>query len=272
MRTAVLRDALVGEEIQFEALAQRGLVDLADPALPGGARRSTRRCRRRRTRSTTVSKAARTDGASVTSQATRERARRSPWLRLGRAAASTSSSATSAPAAANALAVAAPIAPPAPVTTRDLARERLLGRLAELGLLERPVFACRTSRLSVIDSKRPIASASVMVVDRGLRDVGGDRARPCRCARGRTGRAPAPGSRAAADRARLDAADAGVVAGEIGVVVGDESLDGLGRGALEFVEPAGLGRRHDQRPVLGADRVVGRDDAGAGSSAPARRR
>ena len=32
-----LRDALVAVEIQLEALAQHRLVDLADPALPGGA-------------------------------------------------------------------------------------------------------------------------------------------------------------------------------------------------------------------------------------------
>ena len=41
-----------------------------------------------------------------------------------------------------------------------------------------------------------------------------------------------------------------------------KSATASSRGAAEIVELAGLRRRHDQRPVLGADGVVGRDHAG----------
>ena len=51
---------------------------------------------------------------------------------------------------------------------------------------------------------------------------------------------------------------------EIGFVLGDESGGGGADRVREFVEPPGLGRRHDERIVLGADRVVGRHHAGAG--------
>ena len=67
----------MAEEIQLEALAQHRLVDLADAALPGraGVRDDdidAAECLRR-----PASKAARTDAASVTSQATASAARRS---------------------------------------------------------------------------------------------------------------------------------------------------------------------------------------------------
>ena len=52
------------------------------------------------------------------------------------------------------------------------------------------------------------------------------------------------------------------MAGEIGVVLNGETIDRLAHRGLEPVETAGLGRGHDQRVVLGADRVVGGGDAG----------
>ncbi len=74
-----------------------------------------------------------------------------------------SRSATSAPASFKRRAVAAPIAPAAPVTTRHLAGQRLLRRLAELRLLQRPVFHVEEFGFADSDSNRPIASASVIV-------------------------------------------------------------------------------------------------------------
>ena len=129
----------------------------------------------------------------------RARRRRSPWPVRCRGSDSTSSSATSAPAAANALAVAAPIAPPAPVTTAIWPASGFSFACAELGLFDRPVFAVEhvgfgdrleaADRLGVGDGR-----------DRGLGEIGGDRARPWPSGRARTGRAPAPARRGAADR------------------------------------------------------------------------
>ena len=76
---------------------------------------------------------------------------------------------------------------------------------------------------------------------------------------------PSPGTRitrGTGSSSRFGVAWRGVVAGEIGVVVGDEAVDRVAHRLLELVEPARLGRRHDQRVVLGADRVVGRGDPG----------
>ena len=84
---------------------------------------------------------------------------------------------------------------------------------------------CRTCRLRRSTSKRPIASASVMVCDRGFGEVGGDARVLLACGRGRTGRARAPARRAAAGSSIvLVAAAARIVAREIGPVVGDERL------------------------------------------------
>ena len=137
----------MAEEIELEALAQHRFVDLADAALPGGAgvrHDDVDAAEPLATRS----KAARTEAASVTSQASAKR--RPPIafaLALAAAVASMSSSATSAPAAANALrrgradgAAAAGDGATWPASGFSAAR-------AELGLLQRPVFACRTCRL-----------------------------------------------------------------------------------------------------------------------------
>src|SRR4029077_6038979 len=59
-------------------------------------------------------------------------------------------------------------------------------------------------------------------------------------------------------------AGACLLAGEIILVVRCVSARRLMYGLLEIVELAGFGRRRDQRPGLGADDMVGRDDAGAG--------
>ena len=59
----------------------------------------------------------------------------------------------------------------------------------------------------------------------------------------------------------LGAASARILAREIALVVLDERLHRRVRGALEVIHLAVLGRGDHQRPVLGADGVIGRDDA-----------
>src|SRR5580704_16962898 len=99
--------------------------------------------------------AACTDDALVTSHGTTNGAPPIALAAVRAAPASTSSSATSAPAAAKALAVAAPIAATWPASGSSLAA---------------PSLACSSDQYSQsnmsaseIDSKRPTASASVMV-------------------------------------------------------------------------------------------------------------
>ncbi len=52
------------------------------------------------------------------------------------------------------------------------------------------------------------------------------------------------------------------MAGEVILIARDKVRHGLARCAAEVIELAGLRRRHDQRPVLGTDGVVGCDHAG----------
>ena len=99
-------------------------------------------------------------------------------------------------------------------------------------------------------------------LDRGLRQVGGD-------ARFFLGppEAEQPEPRHQRDTRQwierlLDAADARIVAGEIGLVVVDERRDGVVCSTPEVVELAVGGGGQEQRPVLGADGVVGRHHAG----------
>ena len=205
MRDGVLRDRLMREEIELEALPQHRFVDLADPALPGGAgirdddidaaerlghaveggaHRSRRRSRRRRDRAPRrrafwPPPAA---ASAVDDRAAPPRRRRA---RIARA-------------------VAAPIVPAPPVTTATWPASGF-SAACRAWPARATSIPCRTCRLRDSDSNRPIASASVTVATVGFGDVGGDRARPSRCARARTGRAPAPGRPAAAGRARASA-------------------------------------------------------------------
>ncbi len=135
------------------------------------------------------------------------------------------------------------------------AGQALLGRLAELGLLQRPVL--HVEGVLVADRLEPADGLGVQQ-DGGpvLGDVGGD---------GGLGRALAHAHEAEArDRqdARqgiegdLGAARAGVVvAGEIGLVVADVG----GEGRVDVTA-----RRGDQREALGADHVVRRGDPALG--------
>ena len=195
-----LRDALVGEEIQLEALPQHRFVDLADASLPGGAgvgdedvdaaegldhlHRSgiDRGCVGDVAGDRAA--AARTDcrGRAFAAATVEDRAappRRRPPRTLWR--------------------WRAPMAPPAPVMTAICPAN---GRSFSLPSLACSIGQYSQSNMSasVIGSKRPIASASVMPRPRLRRDRRRC-ARPSRSGRARTGQAPAPARRAAADRA-----------------------------------------------------------------------
>ena len=192
------------------------------------------------------------------------RRRRSPWPVRARGVESTSSSATSAPAAAKAL--------------RGRGADRAAGagdrrrpgrRAASRAAL--PSLACSSDQYSTSNmsaSRDRLEAADRLGVgdglDRGFGEVGGDARVLGRCGRARTGRAPAPARRGAADRACcLLPPHARVVALEIGRGTSPtKSSTAACAAALELVELAGLRRRHDQRPVLGADGVVGRHHAG----------
>ena len=94
-----------------------------------------------------------------------------------------------------------------------------------------------------------------------MRQVGGD---PCVLLRSpEAEQAEAGDERDARQRIErlLDAADARILAREIALVVLDERLHRRVRGALEVIRLAVLGRGDHQRPVLGADGVIGRDHA-----------
>ena len=129
----------MAEEIELEALPQHRLVDLADPALPGGAgvrHHDVDPAEGARHRAN----ASRTEAASVTSQPSPSAAPPIALASACAAASSRSSTATSAPSAAKACAVAAPIAPARAGDDHDLARQRRFPGAAQLGLLQRPVF------------------------------------------------------------------------------------------------------------------------------------
>ena len=250
----------MGEEIEFEAVAQHRVVDLADAALPGRAGIGdddvdAAEC------SATRSKAARTEAGSVTSQARPSAVPPSFLAAASAALPSMSRSATSAPASTIARAVATPMVPAPPVTTAIWPASGFSAAWPSLACSS-DQYSMSNRSASLTDSNRPTASASVTVSIVDLGDVGGDRGVP-----GAAAEPEEPEPRHQDDpRHRVELALrrrlARVMAGEIGVVVGDETIDRLAHRGLELVEPAGLGRRHDQRVVLGADRVVGGGDAG----------
>ena len=212
-------------------------------------------------RSATLAKAASTDAASVTSQATAKAAPPIAFAAAAAFSASTSSSATSAPAAAKAFAVAAPIAPPCPGDRRDLAGERQLLGAAELRLLERPVLAVE----HVGFGDRLEAPNGLGIGDGrngGLGEIGGDRRILARAAEPEQAEPRHQHDAGQRIEHRLGAAAAGVVAREVVAVVRDEGRHCRARRTGEIRGLALLRRRHDERPVLGADGVVGRHHAG----------
>ena len=155
------------------------------------------------------------------------------------------------------------MAPPAPVMAAIWPASGGSVVRRQLGLLRRPVLALEHLELA----DRLELARRLRIGDDGdgrLGDIGGDP---------RIGLAAAEAEEAEPrhqddPRQRVEhgprRSDARGVALEIGLVVGDELLRRPPRRDLEVVELAGLGRRHDQRPGLGADDVVGRHHAGAG--------
>ncbi len=146
----------------------------------------------------------------------------------------------------------------------DLAGERQFLAGAELGLFERPIFAIEHlglgNRLEAAD-RFGIADA----FDPGLGDVGGDR-RHRVLERPETEQSE-PGHQHDAGQGIefvFDAAGALVVPFEIIVVARDELADPLARGAVAKSPSLPVRRRQHQRPVLGADGVIRREDARRG--------
>ena len=212
------------EEIQLEALAQHGLVDLADAALPGraGIRHDDVDAAERARRP--ASKAARTEAASVTSQCTAAQCRRSRRpsacaardvdieqrdLGAGLREGARGGRADGAAGAGD---------------DGDLAGERLALPPRRAWPVRATSIRSRTCRLRAIDCEAADRLGVGDALDRGFGEVGGDAWRPWRWRRGRTGRGPAPARRAAAGSSIARAAGARVVAREIGLVVGDELL------------------------------------------------
>ena len=197
-----LRDALMAEEIQLEALAQRSLrrPRRCGPARP--RRRSRRRCRRRRTPATTcVERRARPMRRSVTSHGTgKRRRRRWPRRPSGRRRSRHRAARPRRRRRQTPCAVAAPIAPPAPVIDRDLAGQRQLGfAWPSLACSMRPVFDVEHVGLG----DRLEAADRLGVGDGGRSRPRRDRrrcGRPSPSGRARRGRAPAPARCGAADR------------------------------------------------------------------------
>ena len=143
----------------------------------------------------------------------------------------------------------------------DLSGERLFGRAAELGLLERPVF--HVEQMRVVE--RLVAPGRFGIrdgLDRGLGEVGGDARVLLRTAEPEQSEPRHQHDARHRIEALLDAAAARIVGGEIGAVFADEILHRRGDVGLEIRKLAAVRRRHDQRPVLRADRVVRRHHAG----------
>src|SRR5262249_41284404 len=142
-----------------------------------------------------------------------------------------------------------------------------------------PSLACSSGQYSMsnisaseIDSKRPIASASVMIStahcarSAAILASSFERPRPNRPTPG-TSATRGSGSSACLIPARrgverlLPPAGPRILAREIPPVAPAEVGPRRLRGALEIIHALAFGRHGDERPVLGADGVVGRDHA-----------
>ena len=235
---SVLRDRLMREEVQLEASAQHGVIDLADTPLPGRAgvgdddvdaaelHRDAVKCRAYRCRIGHI--------AGEAKRRTAELFRR----RLGRFAVYVEQRHLG-PGMDHRARCGESDGAGAAGHHRDLAGERLFGGLAELGLFERPVFD--VEEVGLADRFEPADRLGVgHGLDRRQSEVGGDPGVP--------GVAAEPENtepRHQDDpRHRVELALrhrlARVVAGEIGMVFGGETIDRLAHRGLELVETAGL--------------------------------
>ena len=143
----------------------------------------------------------------------------------------------------------------------DLASERLFRRAAELGLFQRPIFHVEHLRLR----DRLEAADRLGIGDdlgRALREIGGDLGVLLRTSKAE--QAEAGHERDARQRVEwaLDPAGARILSREIGLVALAEVAHRRLRGALEIIHAVACGCDGDERPVLGADGVVGRYHAG----------
>ena len=145
---------------------------------------------------------------------------------------------------------------------RDLAGQRLFRLLAELRLLERPVL--HVEHVGFVDQLEAAERLRIGDgLDRRFGEVGGD-ARVLLAA-------PEPDQPEAGDQRPRAAADRAAACAARSARCGARNRPGSSRhrraptacaSRLNVVELTVLRRRHDQRPVLGADRVVRRHHAG----------
>ncbi len=141
------------------------------------------------------------------------------------------------------------------MTTAICPASGLIDALAELGLLQRPVFD--VEEIGLADRLEPSHRFGVGDgLDCGFGNIGGgssilgatpepEEAQP--------GHQDHPRHRVELPLRRVLAR---VVAGEISMVLGDEASNRLVHRIFETIEPTRLRGRHDQRVVLGADRVI----------------
>ena len=140
--------------------------------------------------------------------------------------------------------------------------QRLVDALAELGLFQRPVFD--VEQIGLANRLEPAYRLGIGdCLDIGFGDVGGDPRIP-----GAASEPEQPETRHEDHpRHRVELAFwrvmARVVTGEISMVLGNKASDSLVHRLLERVEPTRLRGRHDQRVILGADRVIRGCHAGA---------
>ena len=243
----VLRHALVGPEIELEALAQHGLVDVADAALPGRARIG--------------------DDDVDAAEGRRDRVeRRAHRLRIGDVAGDAEAlhlgdvavehrhfGALAREGGSGRRADAGGAAG----DDHDAPRQRFLGRGAELRLFQRPVLDVEDVGFgNALVSAQPLGVGDHR--HRRLGEVGRDLGILRRVADAE--QADTRHQRHARDRIEflLRRDLLAVVTHEVGVIVGRELFErGLGL-ALERVQLAGFRRGCDEGHVLGADRMVGR--------------
>ena len=162
----------MGEEIQLEALAQHRVVDLADPALPGGAGVRDDDVDAAETLGDPVERARAPRPDRSRRHAIAER--RPSFFAAACSAPARSSSTISAPAPRIARAVAKPIVPAPPVTSATWPASGFSTAPAELCLLQRPVFD--VEHFGLAHRLEPADRLGVgHGLDPGFGDIGGDR-------------------------------------------------------------------------------------------------
>ncbi len=143
---------------------------------------------------------------------------------------------------------------------RDLAGQRLHHRAFQLRLLQAPIF----EREQIALRQRLVAADGLGIgdhLDRVLGEVCGDARILSAAPEAEQADAGHQHDSRAGIELGFDPSHGCILADEIGIVSGDELFHCLAHGGREILEPARLGGRQHERPVLGADDVVRRHHA-----------